>query len=127
MTIQTLKFSGSAVAMGPVAPLPGRPTVSVSYDEKVPLVRSVSGNLTLSDDTAVSIPFGTLTGVNWISVHALGAKVRLRVTSSDGTSQAVPVDPTLILRCDSVDITAIDVTRTSGVETEIFYVLGQKG
>ena len=127
MSYQNLAFTGSASLKPPVGTPSGQPTTLVSYDEKVSLDKCLTGNLTLSTDNATSISLGSLTGVNWLSIRALGAKVRVRITSSDGTSQAIPVDPTLILRSDSVDITAIDVTRTASIETEVFYVFGQKG
>lgn len=127
MSYQNLGFTGSATLKPPVGTPSGQPTTLVNYDEKVSLDKCLTGNLSLTVDTAVSISLGSLTGVNWLSIHALGAKVRVRITSSDGSTQAIPVDPTLILRSDSVDITAIDVTRTSNIETEVFYVFGQKG
>ena len=127
MSYQNLAFTGSVTLKPPVGFPSGQPTTLVSYDEKVSLDKNLSGNITLSTDNATSISLGALTGVNWLSIRALGAKVRVRITSSDGTTQAVPVDPTLILRCDSVDITAIDVTRTTSIETEVFYVFGQRG
>ena len=127
MSYQNLAFTGSATLKPPVGFPSGQPTTLVSYDEKVSLDKNLSGNITLSTDNATSMSLGALTGVNWLSIRALGAKVRVRITSSDGTTQAIPVDPTLILRCDSVDITAIDVTRTTSIETEVFYVFGQKG
>lgn len=90
------------------------------------LSRVLSTNISLTSDSVQSVGLGTLSEVNYLSVRADGAKVRLRLTSSDGTTQAIPVDPSFDLRTDSVGITAIDVTRLSGFDCEVFIVLGQK-
>ena len=126
MATQLLELTGSAVTKPPVGNPSGLPTTLVSYDEKVALARSVSNIYTLTVDTAVSVSLGALTGVNFLSIRTDGAKVRVRITSSDGSQQAVPVDTLLILRCDSVDITAVDLTRATSTDTDVYVVLGQK-
>jgi len=127
MSYQTLELEGSLSLKPPVGSPSGQPMTLMSYSEKVPLERQLTTNMTLTSDSAASVSLGTLTGVNCLSIRAVGGKVRLRVTSADGSLQALPVDPIVILRCDSADITALDVTREAGIETEVFIVLGQKG
>jgi hypothetical protein len=123
---QILELTGSAVAKPPVGSPSGLPTTLVTYDEKLALSRTVSNIYTLTVDTAVSVSLGALTGVNFLSIRTDGAKVRVRLTSTDGSQQSVPVDTLLILRCDSVDITAIDLTRATAIDTDVAVVLGQK-
>lgn len=127
MSYQMLTFEGSAQLEPPVGNPSGQPTTLVSYDEKLALARELTTNYTLTSDSAQVVALGPLTGVNFLSIRALGGKIRVRLTSSDGTTQALPVDPFLIIRSDSVDITAIDLTRVTLVETEVFVVMGQKG
>lgn len=126
MSYQMLKLDGSLSLAPPVGSPSGQPSVLLTLNESVALDRQLSTNVTLSSDAVASVSIGPLTGVNYLSVRASGGKVRVRITSSDGTTQAIPVDPLLILRCDSVNITAIDLTREAGIETEVFLVLGQK-
>jgi hypothetical protein len=91
------------------------------YTQKY-LVQTVS----LTTDNPTALTLGTLSEANFLVMRADGGKVRVRITSSDGTSQSIPVDPFLILRCDSVGITAIDITRTTGTDTDVYAVLGEK-
>lgn len=126
MTQQLLTRTGSDTITPPVGNPSGQSTVLVSVDERMALQRVLSTNLSLGTDSPVTVSLGTLSEVNYMTVRADGGKVRLRLTSSDGTSQSIPVDPSFSLRSDSVGITAIDVTRVTNTETEVFIVLGQK-
>lgn len=126
MSQLTLKRTGSDVLAPIVGNPSGHPSILVSKDETMALSRVLSTNISLTSDSVQSVGLGTLSEVNYLSVRADGAKVRLRLTSSDGTTQAIPVDPSFDLRTDSVGITAIDVTRLSGFDCEVFIVLGQK-
>lgn len=80
----------------------------------------------LTSDSPVTVNLGPLTGVNYLSIRSGDASVRVRITSATGTAQAVSVYPSFDLRSDTVDITAIDLTRTSGIDSEVFIVMGQK-
>ena len=51
---------------------------------------------------------------------------RLRITSADGTSQSVPVDPYCVILSASVGITALDVTRVAATPTIVTVLIGKK-
>jgi hypothetical protein len=77
----------------------------------------------LTDDTPVSVSFDGMTGINAVRIEASG-KVRARLTSADGTQQAISVDPILILISESVPYTALDLTRVAGAATEVTVLIG---
>lgn len=126
MSTQILKRTGSDTIAPPVGNPSGQPSVLVSRDETMPLRNYLSTVVYLTVDTAVAVSLGPLTGVNYLSIRSGDSKIRVRLTSADGTTQAVPVYPSLDLRSDTVDITAIDLTRSAGVDSEVFIVMGQK-
>lgn len=127
MSTQIAKFQGSLDVCSAIQLLgSGQAQVAASFEEQLSVESVLVTNLTLSSDSPVSLSLGPLTGVNLLSIRAVGGKIRVRVTSSDGTSQGLPVDPVLVLMSDSVDITAIDLTRTANIETEVFVVMAQK-
>lgn len=128
MSTQIAKFCGSLDVSSAAALLgSGQAQVAAAYQEQLSVDGVLVTNLTLSSDSPVSVSLGPLSGVNLLSIRAVGGKIRVRVTSSDGSSQALPVDPVLVLMSDSVDITAIDLTRTADIETEVFIVMAEKG
>ena len=126
MAQQKLVFTGSVDLGAPVGSPSGQPQAIVAFDETSYTQRILSTVLRLTGDSAVTLNLGQLSTVNFLSIRADGGKVRVRITSADGTSQSIPVDPFLILRCDSVGITAIDITRTAGIDTDVYVVLGEK-
>lgn len=126
MSFQTLELSGSLALKPPVGTPSGQPSVIAVFSEKISLERQLSVNYSLSSDSLQSVPITPLTGVNFLMVKASGGELRVRITSSDGTTQAIPVDSLLVLISNTVDITAIDLLREAGIETEVFLVLGQK-
>jgi hypothetical protein len=102
------------------------PIVTAALDERQMLATLQYSQLTLNADTPVVLPLGGLTSANVVIVKCVGGKIRVRITSADGSQQAVPVDTFLALISASVPMTAVDVTRTPGVQTVIRYFLGQK-
>lgn len=82
--------------------------------------------LTLASDSPAALPFGGLSEANVLIVKCVGGKVRVRITSADGSQQSVPVDSFLALISASVPMTTVDVTRVPGVQTVVRYFLGQK-
>jgi len=68
-----------------------------------------------------------LSAINVLQIRVVGNKVRVRITSTDGSTQAIPVDSFLCIVTDSVDITAVDLTRTAGSETTVYVTICQKG
>lgn len=99
---------------------------TANFDERMTLDHSLATSFELTADTAVSIPFGELDEVNVVYVRTVGGKVRLRVTSADGTSQALPVDPYCVILSASVGITALDVTRVAATPTIVTILIGKK-
>ncbi len=82
--------------------------------------------ITLNTDAALVVPMAAnMTGSNVVILKVTGAKVRARLTSSDGSQQSIPVDSFFALTTRSVLITAIDLTRTPGVITTVDVFLGQ--
>lgn len=104
----------------------GDPIITAPLDERQMLATEQYSQLTLTADTPASLPFGGLTEATVLVVKVVGGKVRVRITSTDGSQQAIPVDSFLALTCASVPLTAVDVTRTPGVQTIVRYFLGQK-
>lgn len=109
--------------MGPAS---GVPSTEVPLDEPIALSAYMVQSLVLDTDSPMSVPFGGVASVNFLSVKAIDEKVRVRLTSADGSSQSVPVDGLLVVQTDSVPITAIDVTRVTGIQTTVEVILGQK-
>lgn len=89
----------------------------------------VLGYVDCLDDNPVSIPLAGLgaSGANLVSVTTYGGEVRMRVSSSHGATQAVPVDPRALIESASVPITSIDVTRVvgSGQTPRVYYRLAK--
>jgi hypothetical protein len=83
-------------------------------------------DVNLGVDSPVSVPFGGVTSAHIVIMRAVGGKVKARITSADGTNQAVPFDTYWILMSESVPLTAIDLTRTPGTETTVRVFLGEK-
>ena len=104
----------------------GDPIITSALDERQMLATEQYSQLTLTSDTPAALPFGGLTEATALIVKVVGGKVRVRITSADGSQQAVPVDSFLALMSASVPLTAVDVTRTAGVQTIVRYFLGQK-
>lgn len=102
------------------------PIITAALDERQMLATAQYSQLTLTNDSPVSLPLGGLSSINTLIVKCVGGKVRVRVTSADGSQQAVPVDSFLALISASVPMTAVDVTRSPGVTTIVRYFLGQK-
>lgn len=89
---------------------------------------AATGSVLLGTDTPEAIAFGDLTGAHVVLLKATGGKVRARLTSTDGSQQAVPVDDVLFLVSRSVPITAIDLTRVVGSSDtpRVTFVIAQK-
>ena len=104
----------------------GAATISSPIDEAVQLASRTQVELTLTSDAPVSLAIPGATAINTVVVRTVGGKVALRVTSSDGTTQSIPVDPFCALVTKTVDITALDVARVTGQETVVKVFLGER-
>jgi hypothetical protein len=76
-------------------------------------------------DTPVAVAFGGVTDANVITIFS-DRKIRVRLTSADGSIQSIPVDGTLLLVSKTVPFTAIDLTRVLAQETRVKVFIGQK-
>jgi|WetSurSiteA1Bulk_404760.scaffolds.fasta_scaffold44627_2 hypothetical protein len=94
------------------------PVLTTSINESTTIDRKMNVLVVLTVDTAISVAFGSLAGVNIIIVKS-DAKVKMKLTSSDGAAQTIPVDSVFLLICESSDITAIDFTREPGIDTNV--------
>ncbi|MEE9592242.1 MAG: hypothetical protein V3W28_01525 [Thermoplasmata archaeon] len=104
------------------------PNIDAPIDETVQLVKKKFDTIELTVDTPVVVDFGGLTNANVIILKSTGGvKVSARVTSADGTTQAVPFDTYFVLMSMDVPITAIDLTRTPATPTTVRVFLGEEG
>lgn len=123
---ETFTLSGSAGSKPVVGAPSGQGNLSIPLDEGVSLLRSLKSEYRLSADAVQAVGLGPLTNVHVLIVRANGGKVRVRVTSADGVTQAIPVDPLLVLIANDVPITAVDLTRVANIETDVSIFLGER-
>jgi hypothetical protein len=102
------------------------PSSASPIDEPLALKSKLPIDITLSVDTPVAVPFGTMANAHIVILKAFGGKVKARLTSADGTTQAIPFDSFLILMSQTVPITAIDLTRVLATATTVKVFLGEK-
>jgi len=101
-------------------------SICAPLDEQLILTKKDYDTIPLTVDSAVAVPFGGgVTSAHVVILKATGGKVRARLTSADGSAQAVPVDGFQLVISRTVPITAIDLTRTAGVDTTVDVFLGQ--
>lgn len=126
MAYKTLELQGSVSVGNQQGMVSGQPTILTSINERMTVTSDLAAKYTLTADSVQSVDLGGLSNVNFLSVRAVGGKIRVRITSADGTNQSIPVDPILVLRSDSVNITALDLTRLANTETEVYIVLAER-
>lgn len=124
---QQLTIEGALVISEAVGDYQGQSQVTNTIAEKMSILQYQNTVYVLSADSAQTVALGALTEINVLQIRVVGNKVRVRITSSDGTSQAIPVDSFLCIVSDSVSITAVDLTRTAGSETTVYVTICQKG
>ena len=123
---ETLRISGELTSK----PLSGNPSgqanTVIPIDESMGIGLPLYTSLVLNTDAVQSINMGTLASVNTLLIRSIGGKVRVRITSADGSTQSIPCDPIMFLMSRSVDITALDIMRVPGVQTQVLIYMGQK-
>lgn len=110
------------------APSADPQVVSTAISESMELALKDLGEYSLTTDSPVDVDFGGLgaTGANLVFVKVTsGGKVKLALTSTDGSLQGIPVDGYFQLITNSVAITAAQLTRTPGTLTTVKVFLGQ--
>jgi hypothetical protein len=101
------------------------PSLVAPLAESLQLGNKSVQSFELDADAPENVQFPDGFVCNVLVVKATGGKVRVRITSSDGATQAVPVDGLFILISESVGLTAIDLTRVSGVLTNVEVFMGE--
>jgi len=120
--VATFELSASFLASSPDG---SGPNDAELLEQILPLRRRLLTTLELSADAPVSIPLGNLAGAHYVWIEA-DHKVRVRLTSTDGATQALPADPLALVISQSVPITALDVTRNAGIFTIVKVFLGER-
>jgi len=118
-------LSGGYVCEPLSAPASLAASITAAIDEPMVLKAKHYDTIKLSVDSAVVVNFGGVTNAHIVILKATG-KVKLRVTSTDGATQALPFDTYLILMSQTVPITAIDLTRVAATDTDVMVFLGEK-
>lgn len=109
-----------------VTPLEGDgPDVGEVIHEILALEDFKFSTYTLDADAPVDVDFGGLSAANVVMIKVTGGKVRVRLTSADGATQAVPVDSLLVLVDRATTVSAIDLTRTPSTSTRVQVFLGE--
>ena len=122
----TWRLQGTMTAEPLLGVTSGIPALTIPLDETYQLDKVLPSQYTLADSTVTDVSLGGLTAINLVWIKVVGSKVRVRITSSDGSTQAIPVDTIFMLESQSIDITAIDLTLLlGGVETTVEVFLGQ--
>ncbi len=124
---QQLTIEGALVIREAVGDYQGQSQVTNTIAEKMSILQYQNTVYVLSADSAQTVALGALSEVNVLQIRVVGNKIRVRITSTDGSTQAIPVDSFLCIVSDSVSITAVDLTRTAGSETTVYVTICQKG
>jgi len=104
----------------------GDPQVCATLDERVTVANKTQINIVLDTDDVHVVPLGGLTAAHIVIMRTIGGKAKARFTSTDGTTQAIPVDPFFCLISGTVPITAIDLTRVAGIPTTVKVFMAEK-
>lgn len=103
------------------------PVIEAPINEPVVLAHKHYDDVDLSTDATTPLNFGGgVVNAHVVILKAVGGKVRARVTSADGSVQAIPFDTYLLLMSMTVPITAIDLTRVPSQATSVRVFLGEK-
>ena len=121
---EVAKLSGSLTSL-PTYPVVGSARVMIELAQSLSLANSLTSSLSLDTDDPTVLSLGPLATVNVLMLRATGGKIRVRITSADGTAQSIPTD-FLLLFTGTVGITAIDVTRVAGTPTTVSVFMGDK-
>lgn len=104
--------------------LSGAPSAVTPLLEQTVLIRQATATYDLIADAVQTVLLGGMS-VNVLAIKTYGGKIRVRLTSADGSAQALPVDSLLVLMAQSVPFTAVDIMRAPGVHTIVNVFLGQ--
>jgi hypothetical protein len=102
-----------------------QPTITTPFDELLQLAHKQLNTTDLTVDGATALPFGGVVSAHVIIVKAVGGPVVVRVTSTSGATQSIPVDSFLVIVTQTTAITAVDVARAPGTLTTVTYFFGE--
>lgn len=122
----TFSLQGSLQTTPAVGAPSGFFTLIAQLDEQLVLGVKRQDEVALTVDTPVAVAFGGVTNAHVIMLKTVGGKIRARLTSADGSTQAIPVDSFALVMSRSVPVTAIDLTRVTGQATTVEIFLGQR-
>lgn len=101
------------------------PSIGTPIEESMQLAYKTVVEAHLTTDAPATVAFGGVTNANVVILKVVSGKVKARLTSADGATQAVPVDTVFILTSRSVPVTAIDLTRVPATDTVVRVFLGE--
>lgn len=102
------------------------PSVNAPLDEAMVLIKKTEYDVLLDVDAPIAVQFGGVANAHVVVLKTVGGKMRVRLTSADGSQQSIPVDSTLILISQAVPITAIDLTRVPATPIDVRIYLGER-
>lgn len=95
----------------------------VNLQESLSIAAKQMLTFSLSSDLAFPIDLTTTPNVNMLYID-VSSKVKLTITTADGATQVVPVDPVMFWISSTVPITALSITRLAGTDTNVKVILG---
>lgn len=117
-----LRIAGTVTAAPSTGSQSGHAALSAPIDEQFPVDHSRANlRYTLASDSPQAVALDGLSA-SFVLVKT-NTKIRVRLTSTDGSQQSIPCT-FLLLRSEDVPFTAIDLTRQTGVETLVDLTVG---
>ena len=121
----TFTVSGDWASVAASGTPNGYPAFTAPLSVRKTLESKLFQSVELASDPAVAVTFGTLTEAHVLIVVST-AKLKITVTSTDGTAQSFPCENTFMLINDSVPITALTIQRFAGQDTTANIFIGQQ-
>lgn len=104
----------------------GDATINVPLNESLVLKNETYQQFDLTSDAVYSVPLNGLSAAHVVAIKVVGGKVKMQVTTTDGSAQAIPVDSFDMLFLGSAPATAIGLTRPAGVPVTVRLFLGER-
>jgi|APSaa5957512622_1039677.scaffolds.fasta_scaffold356728_1 hypothetical protein len=104
----------------------GDAVMSTPVNESQPLDVKHYDTIELGADGPTAVTFGGVTNAHVVALRTVGGRVIARLTSADGATQSIPVNPHMILIAEDRPITALDVERVAGQLTTVKVFLGER-
>lgn len=101
-------------------PLPREQAI---IEASIALAAELSGGVTLASDAAFDVPFDTLPSGATVLILRATTAIKAAITSAGGTLQVVPVRDLFFL-VSPTPITALRLTRTAGIASQVSFYLG---